>query len=75
MVPNPLFCLCVEIKGEHKTDVFSGALLPGACYLFTAWKMEVKIQFLGIRAPCGELISLRLLMQFLLSWLIFLHHF
>lgn len=54
------FSAHVKIKAEHKTDVFdvfSGALLPGACYLFTAWKMEVKIQFLGIRAPCGELVS------------------
>lgn len=46
MVQNPLSCLCVKIKAEHKTNVFSGALLPGACYLFTAWKMEVKIPFL-----------------------------
>lgn len=48
MVQNPLLCLCVEIRDEYKTDVFSGALLPGAFYLFTAWKMEVKIQFLEI---------------------------
>lgn len=35
---NPALFLPLKIKDYHKTDVFPGAFLPGACYSLTACK-------------------------------------